>query len=122
MEQEEETGNNTSELKGLKFGRITRIDRVGERSPTISVCVSDPKTSKSLGWEEAVRHWDRSMCSRSGVVAETGRKTERLAVRQSSYGRVQRDARDLPRDPQGISEERALQESGEGEHHFPRDK
>ncbi len=44
----------SKKLEGKKFGRITRIDRVGTNSPIVSVLMSDAKTKKSLGWQEAI--------------------------------------------------------------------
>ncbi len=45
-----------------KFGRITRVDRVGKESPSVSVLVSDTKTKKSLGRQDAIADTGAEAC------------------------------------------------------------
>ncbi len=61
----EEKQQETSKSKprdGKKFGRITRVDRVGTNNPAVSVKVTNPKTNKSHGWHDAVADTGAEAC------------------------------------------------------------
>ncbi len=45
-----------------RFGRIKRIDRVGEERPVVSVLVSDTRTKESLGRQEAIADTGAEAC------------------------------------------------------------
>ncbi len=48
--------------EGKKFGRITKIARVGSISPSISVQVTDPVNKRSLSWQEAIADTGAEAC------------------------------------------------------------